>query len=44
MEKQQIQVMPGCTVEYIEGFYNPDEADELLRAFLAMDMTPEVIR
>jgi alkylated DNA repair dioxygenase AlkB len=44
VENLQIQVMPGCTVEYIEGFYSQDEADELLRAFLAMDITPEVIR
>ena len=34
----------GCTVEYIENFYAPDEADSILRALLAVRMTPEVLR
>lgn len=39
-----IEVTRGCKVEYIEHFYMPDEADSILRAFLAVEMTPEVIR
>jgi hypothetical protein len=39
-----IEVTRRCTVEYIEDFYTPDEADSILRALLAVKMTPEVIR
>ena len=40
----RIEVALGQTVEYIEGFYSKEEADDILRALLAVDMTPEVIR
>jgi alkylated DNA repair dioxygenase AlkB len=40
----EIEVMPGLSVEYTEHFYTPYEADDLLRALLAVEMTPEVIR
>ncbi len=39
-----IEISPGYRVEYIEGFYRLDEADELRGALLAVHMTPEVIR
>ena len=42
--KIKIEVAPGYSVEYIESFYSSDEADALLRALLAVKMTPEVIR
>jgi len=42
--KIKIEVAPGYSVEYIESFYSSDEADALLRALLAVEMTPEVIR
>lgn len=38
------EVAPGYWVEYVEQFYARDEADDILRAFLALEMTPEVIR
>ena len=40
----RIEVALGQTVEYIEAFYSKEEADDILRALLAVDMTPEVIR
>ena len=40
----KIEVASGCWVEYIAGFYDLPEANELLRAFLVLEMTPEVIR
>jgi protein gp37/alkylated DNA repair dioxygenase AlkB len=39
-----IEVAPGYSVEYIERFYEKKEADDLLHALLAVDMTPEIIR
>ena len=42
--KTGIEVAPGYSVEYVESFYSSDEADALLRALLAVEMTPEVIR
>jgi len=39
-----IEIAPGYSVEYFEQFYEPDEAHNLLRALLAIDMTPEVVR
>jgi len=39
-----IEITPGYTVEYIEAFYETQEAEDLLRSLLAVDMTPEIIR
>ena len=39
-----IEVTRGCKIEYIDHFYAPEEADSVLRALLAMEMTPEVVR
>lgn len=39
-----IEVTPGYAVEYFERFYEPDEADALLRELLAVEMTTEIIR
>src|SRR5216683_8392280 len=40
----RIEIPAGHTVEYIENFYSTQEADELLRGLLAVEMTPEIIR
>jgi alkylated DNA repair dioxygenase AlkB len=42
--KTRIEVAPGYSIEYIESFYSSEEADALLGALLAVEMTPEVIR
>jgi alkylated DNA repair dioxygenase AlkB len=42
--KTRIEVASGYPVEYIESFYSTGEADALLRALLAVDMQPEIIR
>ena len=42
--KMTIEITLGDCVEYIEQFYVWDEADDLLRALLAVEMAPEVIR
>lgn len=39
-----IEIAPGCTVDYIERFYTAGEADDLLGALLGVDMTPEIVR
>jgi alkylated DNA repair dioxygenase AlkB len=39
-----IKITQGYWVEYIDGFYSPDEAYDILRDLLAVEMTPEVIR
>jgi alkylated DNA repair dioxygenase AlkB len=38
-----IEVAEGCRVGYIPAFFERHEADEMLRAFLMMDMAPEII-
>jgi alkylated DNA repair dioxygenase AlkB len=40
----KIEIPPGHSIEYIEGFLSKEEADDALRALLATDMTPEIIR
>lgn len=40
----KIEIAPGCTVDYIERFYTPREAEDLLCALLGVDMTPEIVR
>jgi alkylated DNA repair dioxygenase AlkB len=42
--KTRIEVAPGYSVEYIESFYSTAEAEAFLRALLAVEMKPEVIR
>jgi alkylated DNA repair dioxygenase AlkB len=39
-----IEITRGYSVEYFEQFYRSAEADGMLSALLALDMTPEVIR
>jgi alkylated DNA repair dioxygenase AlkB len=39
-----IEVTPGYCLQYFEKFYPTSEADALLSALLAVEMTPEVIR
>jgi alkylated DNA repair dioxygenase AlkB len=40
----KLAITAGYTVEYLEGFFARQEADEALRALLELDMTPEIIR
>ena len=41
---QKIEVTPGYFVEYFEHFVERDEADALLRALLAVPMSPEMVK
>lgn len=40
----RIQIAFGYFVDYIDGFYDPADADELFRSLLAEEMTPEIVR
>ena len=40
----RIEISPGYWVDYIEGFFEVADADDLLRAFLAEEMTPDIVR
>lgn len=40
----EIEVASGHRVGYIRDFFERQEADGLLEAFLAMDMAPEIVR
>src|SRR5437899_526329 len=40
----RIEISPGYFVDYIEGFLEAVDADDLLRWFLAEEMTPEIVR
>jgi alkylated DNA repair dioxygenase AlkB len=40
----RIQITAEHWVEYIEGSYSKEEADDILRTLLAVEMTPEIIR
>lgn len=39
----KIEIAAGHSVEYIEGFASKEEADDVLRALLQTEMTPEVV-
>ena len=39
-----IEVAPNQRIGYVPDFFEREEADELLEAFLSMDMAPETIR
>lgn len=40
----KIEIPPGHSVEYIEGFLSKEEADDILRDLLQTEMTPEIVR
>jgi alkylated DNA repair dioxygenase AlkB len=40
----RLEIALNQWVDYVEGFYATDEADELLRALLTENMTPEIVR
>lgn len=40
----RIEIASDYWVEYIPGFYETDEADQLLRSLLSTEMTPEIVR
>ena len=43
-ERVSLKIAPGYSIIYVPGFFEPREANELLRSLLALDMSPEVIR
>ncbi|MBZ5559501.1 MAG: alpha-ketoglutarate-dependent dioxygenase AlkB [Acidobacteriia bacterium] len=40
----EIEIAPGFSVTYIEGFYEPREADDLFHALVGLEMTHEEVR